>query len=202
MSRKNAHAAFLATQTVLKHSIIAVDPGLNNPGIAIFRDGVLVAASRVKPDKSSAGMNMGERCRQVAIGLRDYCYKIVPTTGHDELTLHTLVIEWPQIYVAAKSKGDPNDLPPMVGVSMYLAGMLGLPVRSYTPREWLGGTCPKATTGDPWASVRGQRVWVALSELERLRIVPSHDAIDATGIGLHYLNRFAQVKFYSGSTKS
>lgn len=194
---KNARATFLATQTVIRHSIIAVDPGLLNPGIAVFHDGVLVTASRVKPDKSTRHLNIGERCRQVARGLEQYCNKFTAMSG-----FQSLVTEWPQIYIAAKSKGDPNDLPPMVGVSMYLAGMLGLPVQSYIPREWLSGTCPKATTGDPWASVRGQRVWTALSETERLTVVPSHDAIDAVGIGLHYLNRFAQVKLYSGSTKS
>lgn len=111
-----------------------------------------------------------------------------------------LVTEWPQIYTAGKSRGDPNDLPPMAGVAMYLAGRLDVPVQSYLPAEWLGGTCPKSTTGDPWASPRGQRVWEALSQSERLAVVPTHDAIDSVGIGLRYLGRFDVTRLYSGSS--
>jgi hypothetical protein len=109
-----------------------------------------------------------------------------------------VVIEWPQIYRASKSKGDPNDLPGLAGVGMAIAARLDVEVVSYLPRQWAGGT-RKAETGDPLDSPRGRLVWRCLSPDERGRVVPSHDAIDAVGLGLHHLGRL-QRRVYPGAT--
>ena len=111
-----------------------------------------------------------------------------------------LVIEWPQVYRAGKSKGDPADLLPLVGVGMCLAGLLHPgAIKSPTPAEWIG-QLPKSTTGDPWASARGQRIGSRLSDVERGRVVPSHDAVDAVGIGLYCLGRLERRRVFPGAT--
>lgn len=140
---------------------------------------------------------MGERCRQVAGRLLSWLENAAESAAVDKISC--LVTEWPQVYRAGKSKGDPNDLVPMAGVAGCLAGHLGVPVQSYLPAEWLGGTCPKWEDGDPWASPRGQRVWEALTAAERVCVVASHDAVDAVGIGLKYLGRFELRRLYVGS---
>ncbi len=201
-------------------SILAIDPGLNNPALALFRRGRLHAASRVKPEASWSSLNVGERCRRIGVVLHDWACDNgldmdamleaalkdqgdFPDEARELRQTHgivALVTEWPQIYRAGKSKGNPNDLPPMVGVSMTLAGRLDVPVTAYLPVEWLHGQCPKAESGDPWRSPRGQRVWTALDRDERNNVIPSHDAIDAVGIGLFYLGRFDARRLFPGST--
>ncbi len=173
-----------------KGTILAVDPGLRYPAAALFIDGRLLVASRVKVPGSLTKEPIGERMRRVA-------RLILEWTTH---LPHTVVCEYPQVYVTARSKGDPNDLLPLVGIGMHLAGLLDVPVLCPTPAEWLGGNSPKSTTGDPWTSVRGQCVARRLDAEERSRVTPSHDAIDAVGIGLWAVGRFERIQVLAGST--
>lgn len=192
--RPRSHAAWVASKTVKQESIASLDPGLLNPAVAVFRDGTLVAASRVPAKSAWAKLCRGERCRLNAKAL----YQYVLGTGIKPCRLAT---EWPQIYTREKLKGDPNDLPPMCGVAVGLGCLLDAPVESYLPREWLSGTCPKSTdeSEDPFSSPRGQRVRAALSEAEVATVVPSHDAVDAVGIGLFYLGRFTPERVLPGT---
>ena len=181
-------------------TLLAVDPGLNAPACALFRSGTLVIAEPVKIPRALSKLDLIDRCRQVAqLIMQWYVAKVAQqwATG-TQSPLH-LVVERPQIYRGSKSKGDPNDLPPMVGIDAALAAYLDCPVTSYLPREWVGGTS-KAETGDPWKSPRGHRVWGRLTEAERAVVVPTHDVIDAVGIGLCYLKRFDPVRVYPGAT--
>lgn len=196
--------------------ILAVDPGLIAPACALFRDGVLVVAGPVKIPRALAKLDLIERCREVAKLIRVWYVSNSEDESvaadadlegrHEEAgkirrnaTLH-LVVERPQIYRASKSKGDPNDLPPMVGIDAALATLLDCPVTSYLPREWIGGTS-KVETGDPWKSPRGARVWDRLSAEERGRVVDvTHDTVDSLGIGLRYLGRFTPRSVYPGAT--
>lgn len=174
-----------------KPSLLALDPGLLHPAVALFRDGLLVAASRVRVKKEWASLNVGERCR--LIGKAIYAWYL-----EQNRPITTFVAEWPQIYSVAKSKGDPNNLVPLAGICMAVAGLLDVPTTAYLPSEW-AKQCPKATTGDPLASPRGRKVWGRLSEQERACVVVSHDSIDAAGLGLYYLGRLSN-KLYPGST--
>lgn len=166
-------------------SILALDPGLLNPAAALFRAGRLVAASRVKPDKAWTALDVGERCRQIASRIHEWFIGVDPLAGQH---LDQLVIEWPRIYRAGKGKGDPNDLPPLVGVAMCLAGRLDVEVKTYWPSDWIGQV-PKSTTGNPLDAARGKLIWRNIDAAEQSGIVLSHDAIDAVGLGLHHLGR-------------
>ena|SRR5688500_1924883 len=169
-------------------TLLACDPGLRYPAAAWFTDGVLVKASRVKI-KVDTSEQIAKRCRDIGLAIADWCPGLPDA----------LIVEWPQIYTADKSKGDPNNLIGLAGVGACLAGLFpNSSILSPRPREWTGNI-PKSETGDPWKSPRGQRVWDRLNATERLAVVPSHDAIDAVGLGLFALGRFTRRRVFSRS---
>lgn len=167
---------------------MAVDPGLLHPAAALFIDGELKKASRVKiPRGVTTRTPILERCRAISLAVTDYA-GCMPDT---------LVIEYPQVYTQEKSKGDPNNLVPLAAMGGALAGLyVNARVLSPRPREWTGNV-PKSEDGDPWQSPRGLRVWSRLTPAERLRVVPSHDAVDAVGLGLFGLGRFDRRRVYA-----
>lgn len=179
--------------------LFAVDPSINNPGVALFRGGVLVSAERVKLDPEIASLEIGERCQRVASSIIRWGMAF-------DMEPRTLVFEWPQSYFG-KGKGSQNDLFGLVGVGMAVAGQLGmallprqiaLSIHTPTPAEWTGQV-PKATSGDPWASPRGMRIKSRLSLEEIAAVVPSHDAIDAVGLGLYRLGRYVRQRSRAGA---
>lgn len=100
----------------------------------------------------------------------------------------TVVIERPQVYVAAKLKGDPNDLISIAGVVGAIGTLYwqdGSKIVTYLPREWKG-TVPKAVTE--------LRVDKRLSDDEKKRVEwpaksLSHNVYDAIALGLFYAGR-------------
>jgi hypothetical protein len=166
-------------------TLLAIDPGLRYPARAFFVDGELVAASRVPiPRGVTTRTPVLERCRAIAIALiGDYRPEIVVT-------------EYPQIYTREKSKGDPNKLIPLAAIGACIAGLLpDTKVISPRPNEcW--GNVKKNEDGDPWESPRGRKIWKRLSVAERGRVIPSHDSIDAVGLGLFGLGRFERRRVY------
>jgi hypothetical protein len=165
--------------------LLAVDPGLRYPAIAKFEGGVLVYASRVPiPKGITTKTPVLERCRAIALALvSDY----FPDT---------IVVEYPQVYSAAKSKGDPNNLLPLAVIGGCLAGLLpDVKMISPTPREWTG-QIKKDERGDPWRSPRGRRIRSRLSQAEIDTVIPSHDSIDSIGLGLWALGRFERRRVY------
>jgi len=99
-----------------------------------------------------------------------------------------LIVELPQVYRAAESKGDPNDLIQVaveVGRWVERGTVCGSRVRLVRPAEWKGQT-PK--------EVHHRRVQRALGaqELARLPDLPktkAHNMMDAIGLGLWQLER-------------
>lgn len=172
-------------------SFLSLDPGLTHPATALWTGGRLLCASRIRVNKEWSEECLGERCRLIGRAIHEW---VLSKNFHPEL----LLVEWPQVYRASRSDGDPNDLPPMAGVDMALAGRLDVPVKSYTPSEWIG-QIKKTTKGDARLSPRGKLIWAALDDQERAGVVVSHDSIDAVGIGLRYLDRILR-RLYPGST--
>lgn len=162
-------------------ALIAIDPGTNTTGVAVFWDGLLTNVYRLNAIK-------GPCARLRALSVADQ----IP-----DLICPTIVLEWPQVYRGAASKGDPNDLLTLA----FLCGAIAAtnpdsPIAYYKPAEW-AGQLPK-TKSKPWDSPRGKRIWDRLSAEERAVALPgNNDVIDAIGLGLHHLGRLKPKKAIS-----
>ena len=169
--------------------LLALNPSICSPGAAVFRDGRLIAATRVRVTPAP-GLNASERCLVAADAVAKW-------VTEQEARPIALAHEWPQIYAAAKSKGNPNDLIYMAGVNLALVAAYSiaaarrnvqLRVLCYLPAEWIG-QLPKSTRGSAKSSPRAQRILSRLEPDEADVLPDQHDAIDAVGIGLHALGR-------------
>jgi hypothetical protein len=170
-------------------NLIAIDPGINKTGIAVFTDGVL-KQSRLLTSLSASWDRLED--------LRDQLLRSLQNKDH------AVVVELPQIYRAVKSKGDPNDLIKTATVGAYLLGVLceSVPVTQTTfvhPGDWC--KIPKSTKKGA-VSARTDKILASLSVSERDRVLVQHDVIDAVGIGLWKLGRFTPKNIFPGATNA
>jgi hypothetical protein len=183
-------------------SVLAIDPGLTKPGVALLQRGRIVLAERLRVPKGWSSLEILERCDRLAELAVDW-FERRPCGSQDrEDAPHTLVVEWPQWY-GDKAGIDANDLAGLCGIAgatlarLRCSGM-DLEARSPTPRE-VWGTVPKATTGDPWASPRGRRLATRLDVSERAVVANYHDALDAAGLALWAAGRWKARRNYPGA---
>jgi hypothetical protein len=181
-------------------SLIAVDNSITSPGVAVFVDGLLTASGYLRQPEYQKDLNIADRVLAVATHVIEWAIDKTSEPYH-------LVWEWPQIYTAAKSKGNPNDLLGVIAVGAAISGILGmgcrsrgvaLDVRAYKPAEWIG-QLPKCTQGRPTESPRAQRILARLDPLELDAVTAQHDAIDAIGLGLFRLGRLNPEHKYPGA---
>ena len=203
--------------------LAAIDPGMNSPGVAIFRGGLgyeLIRADRVVVPAGLAGERAGHRWLEVAKHIVAFIAKY--TGGPVALTV---VFECPQWYQHGKSKGDPNQLVGIAGVAANVTGMLScrypLNVESPTPAEWIGQLskeCPVCKTtrasrkgtrvktfakdcanchGSAWETPRGRYIRKRLAPAELALVPDQNDAIDAVGLGLYALGRLSPQSVFS-----
>lgn len=161
--------------------ILALDPGYGHDGgcgVALFdHDGTLLDGDLV-PSPPRAHSDVLWRTRKIALDVLTWL------EGRN-VEAQILVVEWPQIYAASRSPGDPNDILGLAGVCSAVAALYPWQGhRAYLPREWKG-TAPK--------SAIGKRVLARLTEFERRCIhdwgARTHNVLDAVGLGLHHLGR-------------
>ncbi len=167
--------------------LLALDPGIRGCGVALFTEGRLVACDYVKNpvtkgDDFDAILAMG---RAVLGRLQGY--------GPFDL-----IAEYPRVYLAAKSKGDNNDLLPLVGVGAVVATFANSAVRVY-PASWKG-QLPKDVCHARIRSRLDAAELVILEAAAKRAKSLAHNMIDAVGIGLHHLGRFAPKKAWETAT--
>lgn len=175
--------------------LLSLDPSVRSPGVALFREGVLVHAARVKLETRLGDLDEGPRWLGVAEAI------VRHVEEHARVFVSEVVYERPQIYRAAKSKGDPNDLIGLAAVGAGVAAICAtlngnLVVSAPTPRDWAGSS-KKATTGSAFASPRAKRFLPHFSEEERALIPDQHDACDAAFLGAWHLGRARIKRAYS-----
>lgn len=180
--------------------LLALDPGANSPGVALFDNGRLLAADRVS-GSAYKDWEDGQRWLGVARSIVDFVQIASP-----QWPVTGVVFERPQWYAKAKSKGDPNQLAGIAGVAANVTGILScyfrsLVVQSPTPAEWIGQlpkTCPACHAnkkkcpecrGSAWNTPRGRRIRSRLTPAELALVPDQNDAIDACGLGLFKLGR-------------
>lgn len=185
--------------------LLALDPGLNSPGAALFLQDVpeprLWAAAQIEIPDSLATLGEGRRWWAVAQEIVSWAVAAAAPA-----CVTAVVFERPQWYARGKSKGDPNQLAGVAGVAANVTGTLGthraITISSPAPAEWIGQlskVCPtckgkakkkcKSCHGSAWETPRGRFIRKRLTANE-LELVPDqNDAIDAVGLGLWQLGR-------------
>lgn len=180
-------------------SILALDPGLTKPGVAFLQDDLLVKAERLRVDAAWSKLGILERSDHVAELACEWFEQFESRITAPVI----LIVEWPQWYGDNEKGIDQNDL---AGLCAIAGGTLrGLrsqwvidEARSPKPRQ-VWGSVPKATTGNPWRSPRGRRLFVRLSPTEREVVAPYHDALDAAGLALFAAGRWKQRRVEAGA---
>lgn len=186
--------------------LLAVDPSIRSCGVALFCGGTLAASGRIVAKKGEDSTSeIASRCLAIANDIHQWvCEAVHPHTR----PRMAVVTEWPQIYRAAKSKGNPNDLVALPGVGVAIAALVASDneFRAYTPAEWCGQVEKTVLRGkrkvlpkDPRNSARGARIWERLTEQERVLVQLQHDVFDAVGIGLKALGRYEPRRVYPGA---
>ncbi len=179
--------------------LVALDPSVRSPGVALFRERVLIFAGKVSIPKvfppAVDWKSEGSRWQIVAECIVKWC------SERDVISPGIVIYERPQIYTMSKSKGDPNDLIALAAIGAAVVSHYctrgGRPdILTPTPAEWCG-QIPKATKGSAKESPRAKRILSRLSP-EELKLVPNqHDSIDAVGLGLFALGRLGVKRVYS-----
>lgn len=160
-----------------KGSVVALDPGIEGCGVAVFSEGVLFAAAYVRNDTAKSAPLVLRQVNMAAAAMRWLFSLQGPHTNY-------VVVEMPRVY--PRSKGDPNDLIAIAGVAAAFARSFvgGAGPHMYYPAEWKGQV-PK--------DIMGRRIKAKLSaeELGRIESIGAkdHNTIDAIGIGLKFLGR-------------
>jgi hypothetical protein len=151
--------------------LLAIDPG-KNTGWALFEHGEFSECGVF----DTSAETLGKRCAIVAAFVRRW----FP---------HMVAAEVPQVYIARKSVGDPNDLIPLAclaGAAASAAERSALVL----PRQWKG-TVPKPPQARWESYVIHKRNLARLQGGEARRYAQgagkSLDAIDAVGLGLWVL---------------
>lgn len=170
--------------------LLTIDPGINGCGVASFIDERLAYATYVK-NPCPKDSPMPERVAKMVNAVVGCVIR-----G----TLDSVVVEVPQIYTRTKSKGDPNDLIPLAGISYGLAAAFyareGVIAHQYLPREWKGNVD---------ADLMIERIKGRLSPAE-LAVCTGptyllHNVYDAVGIGLKYLGRLEPKRVISRGSR-
>jgi len=201
-------------------TLLAFDPSISSTGLALFRAGVLVAVHRTTIARDAADRSTSDtatRAAAVATDVRAWVYDVL--AGDVALLPEHVAFEWPQVYVVARSKGDPNSIVTVGVVAGAILGRVAMvpdtSVQAFKPAEWIG-QLPKTIAvpggrgrsrrrlphrGEELTTPRGKLIAASLtaSELSLVRN-SNHDVVDAVGIGLRALKRLRTARVYPGAS--
>lgn len=180
---------------------VALDPGIRGVGISLFCDRTLAAADYLKNTVPRG--DEPEAVLEMAFVARDWTIQRMAADNRLGAEKKLVgVIEWPQVYLAGKSKGDNNDLLPLAGVgAAFLMSLLSHPLvtvaetKRVKPREWKGQLTKEATDLRVRARLDTYEATVLEHACARAKSL-AHNLIDAVGIGLHAVGRFDPVRVF------
>ena len=185
-----------------------LDPGILGSGLSVFAGKDLYGAAYVPNPVDKAASSLARR-----VAMARALVEKLDAWGIASRDIVAVGVEDPQILDSrhqstAKQRADPNDLLNLPGVTAAFAALLGgLPpeaLYSVKPGEWKENIDK---------NVMCARIWGRLTPVERARVerlparqkavdpdaVPGglmHNALDAIGIGLHFLGRLERVRVF------
>ena len=164
--------------------LLSIDPGLHAVGAAVFdttSSNDLVWAGLIKNHVDAHPSNPSYHS-MIWRGMVDAVDAEMHVLGYAP---DRMAVELPQVYVASRSKGDPNDLIMLTGVVGGLVHWFTGLTFLYSPRSWKGTVDKKVMT---------ERILKHLSEEERSKIQKApkslwHNVVDGIGLGLFHTKR-------------
>lgn len=168
--------------------LLAIDPGIaGRCGAACFVDGRLNQALIIKPYVRTF---QDDYARAAAMGRAVAEWVLTFGRAPDRL-----VIEWPRIYRAGKTKADPNDMLLLTAIGGAIAGALfrdlpNLEISNVAPNAWKGDLPETQTQARVIARLDEDERQVLAEAFERTAPSARHNVSDAVGIGLDALKRF------------
>ena len=179
-------------------TLLSIDPGIRGSGAALFIDSRLIRAEYVRnPAKEGSGPR---ECATMAQALYDWACSFVGRFDNRS----TLAQEIPATYSGRATRGDANDLFPLMGVQAALAALLpSAEVLYYRPSEWKGSIQKPLNASGEVEYVITTRVKSRLSAEEQACVKwPSSvkygwDVADSLGVGLAALGRFDRMRRFA-----
>lgn len=165
--------------------LLALDPGIRGCGVALFREKTLVKAAYVKNAERE-----GNRASAKATMAREVVWWVTDSEAdyRDISVAYELMVSR---YSRQQQKGDQNDLIALAEIAGRVCGFCRCVGVDYKPEEWKGQMDKAAAH---------KRIDERLTPAEKAVIVTAgsltHNVLDAIGIGLHHLGRFAPKKVY------
>jgi hypothetical protein len=169
-------------------TLLSVDPGKRDAGVAFFVAGQLAEATWLAPPNDPLPFDVA---KQVAMWAR----RCMMNLGDSEGRVSTLIVEGQQIY----GRGNPATSNELLYLAQLVGGVLArvdhFEHRIVLPRVWTGGV-PKP--------VRQRRFLSQCTDRERAMIEAikpankRHNAIDAITMGAWYLGRLRAPTFKDG----
>ena len=161
--------------------ILGIDPGLRAIGWALVEDntGALRACGLARGALSGRGPAAWGAVVDAAVSdVRLYA------AAHEATAASVRVVsEFPQVYAAGKSKGDPADLLELAAVVGMLAAALKAPRFSVVlPRAWKGNVPKDIMARRILAGVTGESLAAYNRDIARVPPYLRHNVIDAVGI--------------------
>jgi hypothetical protein len=175
--------------------LLALDPGIRGCGVAIFRDRRLTDCAYVKnPIKTGATIDVS-----VSMGSKVVSW-FLERAGRN---FDEVIVEYPRVYQrgGGKSKGDPNDLLPLVAVDAVVVGSPAwVKIRQVFPSDWKGQASKGAVRTRVVARLDAAEMKVLEAGEKEARSL-AHNVTDSVGIGLFALGRFERMRVYAGCTE-
>jgi hypothetical protein len=179
---------------------VAVDPGLNCSGFAVFVGGRLTAAGTATVPRD-AGCVPARASLMAARIVFEVLGIVAPVGGGISVSTasNLLVIEWPRIYVDGSGRlrygdgRDPNALLGLCAVAGALAANFEV-VEAVEPAEWKGQVPKPKRRADEYIVTRRAQKRLDAAECAAVAGLPESawDAWDAVGLGLWRLGRMSR----------
>lgn len=166
-------------------TLLAVDPGIDRCGLAVFVDGKLVwTGHEGKPLGSTTDLLYRVRATVKEV------HRALSINGFSMDCFNDVVLEWPQIRMPGKSKGPGKDLLMLAAIDgAIVSGTRLAAVRTIRPDEWKGQCKDSVIVGRVSGRLDPKELASLVDAYKRVPESLRHNVTDAIGIGLWSLGR-------------
>lgn len=164
---------------------LSIDPGLRHVAVALWDDGVLIAAALAETTGKARGPEQWAAVAALAVR------GVGAMMPEDATRLASVVTEYPEHYHTHHQRVD--DLMELAGAAgatvCGIVAQFGGVVHGLLPKEWKGSEAKSKTAARLRKELTEGELAVLVQSLQATPAGRHHDVIDAVGIGLAHLRR-------------